>query len=225
MVVFLSPASIHTQLFCWLLFQSCFTYFQARLRITRWQTATTIGTSELHRNVSYLWAIPLCLLAANFGMHAFPDQGPVLKMVFFCAFFLGHAGLHAAFVLFAVPRAVKGNNLPTKTYQEALASTRGATYLNTNPIEVLKSQLSKAELPARGHKTKIPLVLYEVGREDLQPGAERKYYDIAKTEWTPTWIIDEIRATIAEWWCALHRAASCPAVSTELDSPRSNLSK
>eukprot|EP00419_Tripos_fusus_P073745 CAMPEP_0172896522 /NCGR_PEP_ID=MMETSP1075-20121228/155695_1 /TAXON_ID=2916 /ORGANISM="Ceratium fusus, Strain PA161109" /LENGTH=123 /DNA_ID=CAMNT_0013751947 /DNA_START=282 /DNA_END=650 /DNA_ORIENTATION=- len=121
-------------------------------------------------------------------------------MSMFWAFFFGHAGLHAVFVRFVVPAAVKANNEPTKTYQEAMARTRGATYLNTNPIEVLKSQLSSTELLAEGQKTTRPLVLYEVGREDLQPGAEKKYYDIATKEWGPSLIYDEIRTEIAETW-------------------------
>jgi len=205
MLVFLAPSSIHTKLFGWLLFQSCFTYLQARVRITRWQTATTIGSDKLHKQVSYLWAIPLGFLAANFGTHVTPDLGAYFKLTMFCLFFIVQVGLHAAFVRFVVPLSAKYTRLPTKTYQEVLASTKGATYRNTNPIEVLKSQSSNAESTVEGQQTMPPLVHYEVGREDLQPGAEKKFFDITKTRWSSELLMNEIQTNMMPMRRRLHR--------------------
>eukprot|EP00927_Polykrikos_kofoidii_P066669 TRINITY_DN62226_c0_g1_i1.p1 TRINITY_DN62226_c0_g1~~TRINITY_DN62226_c0_g1_i1.p1 ORF type:complete len:954 (-),score=77.92 TRINITY_DN62226_c0_g1_i1:85-2757(-) len=199
MMVFLAPAGIHTRLFLWLLFQTCLTYVLARWRFTRWQTATTVGTNRLHTDVSYLWAIPLGLLAANFGFHV--SSNKLQKIVFFITFFIAHLVLHVCFVTFVLPATARREQFSATRFSEAVRKTMGPTYVNTNAVEVLKRNAFCQEGTAsNAFGAVMPeqkrLVLYRIGKEDLQPGSEQKYYDLDAKVWSPQTLVEELSTEI-----------------------------
>eukprot|EP00930_Biecheleria_cincta_P039519 TRINITY_DN27165_c0_g1_i1.p1 TRINITY_DN27165_c0_g1~~TRINITY_DN27165_c0_g1_i1.p1 ORF type:complete len:1344 (+),score=179.91 TRINITY_DN27165_c0_g1_i1:34-4065(+) len=173
MLCFLAPSNVHKILMPALAFFAVFTYLMARKRILSWQTAVTIGTDDLHRLESYLWALPLGLLAANLGVHVAPvensgDRIGDKSLLFGGIFFVGHVVSHFCFVRFVIPSMMRlSTKPPDETYEQAFRRHKGATYRCTNPIEVLK--------PSHVGGGSDQLVFYRVGKEHLQPNAHRTY--------------------------------------------------
>lgn len=170
MLVFFAPTNLHIQLFAMLAFFAGFTYVIARKRLLHWSSCTRIGDMSLHRAVSYLWSLPLALLAANVGSRVMPGEtaklGSGTVFSWGLGFFVGHVLLHILFVRFAVPATGQVGWLPDYTYSEALKLSKGASYLNTNPVEVLKSQ---------DNILADRLTYYCQGKEYLQADSGRHY--------------------------------------------------
>jgi len=167
-LVFFAPANLHIRLFAWLVFFAFFSYIQARKRLLSWQTAIAIGDRSLHDAASYLWALPLSMLAANVGSNL---EGDDEVFVGYAGLFgIGHFVLHALFVKFVVPLSDLHDDVPQQTYSEALKKCQGATYRNTNPVETLKS----IRKPWEG-----VLTFYCRGKEYLQVEFDR-YYENAE---------------------------------------------
>eukprot|EP00930_Biecheleria_cincta_P004899 TRINITY_DN105828_c0_g1_i1.p1 TRINITY_DN105828_c0_g1~~TRINITY_DN105828_c0_g1_i1.p1 ORF type:complete len:935 (-),score=133.36 TRINITY_DN105828_c0_g1_i1:87-2867(-) len=138
-IVFFAPAGMHCPLFLMLALFAVLTYVIARKRVLAWETATYLGNRTLHDLMSYLWAWPLALLAANVGSRVSPLDSRLMPAIYGVGFFCGHVLLHCLFVALVVPCTGQRCKLPGLRYQEALKLTQGATYRNTNPVEVLKS--------------------------------------------------------------------------------------
>merc|ERR1711920_314515 len=104
------------------------------------------------------------------GSHCTTDD-PKLCMLLGLTFFVIHVILHSSFVRFVVPATKALPKPPTESYSDAVTRTKGATYLNTNPVEVLKSLQS----PKTGASAPHPLTFYCIGKEHLQPDSFQKY--------------------------------------------------
>eukprot|EP00930_Biecheleria_cincta_P026390 TRINITY_DN18607_c0_g1_i1.p1 TRINITY_DN18607_c0_g1~~TRINITY_DN18607_c0_g1_i1.p1 ORF type:complete len:394 (-),score=38.89 TRINITY_DN18607_c0_g1_i1:161-1288(-) len=198
MVVFLAPTRTHVELFGWLMFFSVFTYIQARKRFLSWNTFAELGDKSLHDTMSYLWALPMALLAANMGSNMSTDSASSSEqqargsasMGVVCA--LVHVIIHVVFVRFVIPCTGRYSRVPNETYLQALQKRQGATYLNTNPVEVL---LSRQETAATGG---TGLTFYSRGKEYLQYDRDL-YYQSARgsvygmkamlAEYTPGFVI------------------------------------
>ncbi|CAE8688559.1 unnamed protein product [Polarella glacialis] len=168
MLTFLAPSSTHWKLYLALLFFAVFVYLINRVRILRWQSAAQFNTSDLHIAESYLWALPLALLAAVFGSHIGPQDrsgsigAGVLAFILHCVF-------HFIFVRWVVPwscgRSEKKNS--ARSYNELIGKlSAAATYRNTNPIEVLKNHSSEGS---------GSLVFFRPGKEYLQTDSSKNY--------------------------------------------------
>jgi len=160
-----------------LLFFPCLLYIINRIRILRWQSATYLSTNYNNKLEMYMWSLPLGILAAAVGIHLVDSQsidesqGQIIGwfMLAGLLFFIAHVILHCLFVRFVIPR-VATLELSDESYEDAKAKRHApATYLNTNPVEVLMS-----EQP--GYQNGPPLILWSVGKDYLQPGGKRPHY-------------------------------------------------
>eukprot|EP00928_Gymnodinium_smaydae_P007177 TRINITY_DN12595_c0_g5_i1.p1 TRINITY_DN12595_c0_g5~~TRINITY_DN12595_c0_g5_i1.p1 ORF type:complete len:1133 (-),score=116.83 TRINITY_DN12595_c0_g5_i1:462-3824(-) len=181
-VTFISPGSKHLQLWAALVLFSVLTYGINRIRILRWQSKTFYSTDVLHRTQCYLWSLPVAVLAATFGMNVAGPQTLLQTFFFWFAGFFGQLVLYIAFVTFVLPAFRRPPKLQPKTYDEASENVK-ATYMNTNPVEVLRSRLKdfqceRSEGYCPSHIRK--LVLYRPGREHLQPNADSHYEGLDK---------------------------------------------
>ncbi|CAJ1334160.1 unnamed protein product [Effrenium voratum] len=159
----------HRLLFPLLILFSGVAYVQYRVRILRWDSANWQGTKGLHACQSVYWCIPLGLLAATWeraskkaaledystGWHAF----------------VWHCMAHFIFLRFVLPGLEPSVPSSELSYEEALSQLGGragmADYLNTNPVEVLKSHFSPE--PCTG----LRLIYYRSDKEYLQARATK----------------------------------------------------
>merc|ERR1740123_16983 len=101
LLTFMSPAQIHYKLFGALLVFAGLTYSINRVRILRWQSVATYSTTTLNKAESYLWALPLAVLAGAFGCQLRPDFFG--RATFGFAAGLNHLVVHCVFVRFILP--------------------------------------------------------------------------------------------------------------------------
>lgn len=174
LLTFLAPSRVHWKLFLALLGWVIFLYPQVRLRMLRYQAPTFLATNELHQLESYLWALPVGLLAATFASNVDYRTSTSSKLAGSLAFF-GHVLLHWAFVRMVVPRLVPIPERVPVTYSEVRDKFRiMATYRNCNPIEVLRSRLNSHDAD---EELVEALTFWKAGKEFLQPQAHRNYVD------------------------------------------------
>jgi len=183
-VCFFAPGRNSWKLFMAYLIFAVFLYCQNRWRLLRWQTMCYFGTRDLHVSESYLWGLPLGILAAAFGCRLAPvffgpDAGVGASVGLGCASFVGHNLLQICFLRSIGTRFRRGKQEKkardlnqveyNKTYEHAETQNHmGANYRNTNPIEVLKSQYMSGEQRSFAPEEE-PLVFYKWGKGHLQP--------------------------------------------------------
>lgn len=160
--MFFVPSRDHWKISMAYLVFGGFLYVQMRYKILRWQSASCYGTKDEHVTTSYLWALPLGILAASWGSDY--GTGWWSGIFFGILAFLGHNVLHFLFVRYVITWAPhEWEALERQTFWEALEKSGSlADYCNTNPVEVLRSRyLTKATIE--------PMVFYRAGKDHLQP--------------------------------------------------------
>jgi len=173
LVTFLAPGRQHYKIFGAYLIFAVFLYCQNRYRILRWQSMTYFGTNDLHVTETYLWGLPLGILAAAFAAR-FGSTAEMTVGLGVGAFVL-HNVFHYIFArcyLFRQP--VVDRQSTAFSYSHALSRCNVvlANYRNTNPIEVLKSQYLPVEVrssPETPTPENAPLTFYKWGKTHLQP--------------------------------------------------------
>lgn len=142
MVTFmLAPGKVHRIVFPLLGFFASFLYCQVRVRILRWESSCYYASKRLDECEAYFWALPLAVLAAAFERQF--KRRAALADFTGLRWFIYHIVGHILFLKFVLP-TMETQLPPSKvTYEEARKQLNGsaalADYLNTNPIEVLKS--------------------------------------------------------------------------------------
>lgn len=164
----IAPGYIHRWLFP---FMGCFSlllYMQCRTRILRWESDTYYGSNRLHSCESAFWSLPLGLLAAAWERqhHTGPLNGTTGWR-----WFLLHVFAHLAFLRYVLPTFEPNMPASDLKYRDAIRHPHGhvvlADYLNTNPIEVLKSH----EQNYQGRR----LVYYRKDKDYLQEHAIKEF--------------------------------------------------
>merc|ERR1712046_170698 len=127
----------HLWLFVAYLGWALFLYAQMRTRILYFQQYTCFGQRRLHTAEALLWSIPLGILAASLWKELYEEKYGVQG-------FLMHVGFHIVFVVFVLPRGFRKRPTSSKlNFDDARQALEGhaklCTYLNCNPVEVLKS--------------------------------------------------------------------------------------
>jgi len=167
----MSPSSQHRFIFPMLLVAATVLYVQCRFRILRWESRSHYGNRGLHDVEAFYWAIPLGLLAAAWERNM--SNTYCEETLCGWRFFVIHLLMHILFLWFVVPRQEPQMPACDIEYKNALHRLNGkaglANYLNTNPIEVLKSHLQQ-ETSAGQH-----LIYYRLDKEYLQPRATKIY--------------------------------------------------
>jgi len=165
----LGPSMYHRIFFPLLIVFSAVAYAQYRVRVLRWDSACFQGTKSLHVCQSFYWCFPLGLLAAAWERQlkeVSSNDGKTGWHGFFV-----HCMLHFIFLRFVLPGLEPAVPSSELSYSEALAQLGGraglADYLNTNPVEVLKSH--NAPEPCTG----LRLIYYRPDKEHLQRRATK----------------------------------------------------
>jgi len=143
MTFFFLPGEYHKILFLCLGLFALFLYVQVRLRFLRFESDTYFGSDNLHRAESCWWSLPLGILAGAWERrtHKARDPSVYLPMYVGWHWFLMHVFGHLAFLKYVLPTFEPKLPANPYTYQMTMSHEKAglAIYLNTNPIEVLKS--------------------------------------------------------------------------------------
>jgi len=178
---FMAPGRSHAFIFAGLFAFAAVTFAVNHVRILRWQSATLYSSWVLNRCEAYLWGLPLAVLAAAFGHNFGESLSEKFGLASFS--FLCHLTMHILFVRYVLSETSDqlGAHRPLDTtpYEERAASVV-ADYRNTNPIEVLKSNLPNREVRTRSSRIlgDHRLVMFQPGREHLQPESSNWYEGI-----------------------------------------------
>merc|ERR1712137_995444 len=112
----MAPSRNHWKIFLAYFIFGLFLYCQNRYRILRWQSATYFSTKDLHNTESYLWALPMSILAATFGARF--GNAPFTHGA---AAAIGHIILHILFMRYVIgARSHTDVNNQAEPYSEAL---------------------------------------------------------------------------------------------------------
>jgi hypothetical protein len=166
-----SPNSRHWILFlaftCWV----ALLYFQNRLRILRWQTRAHFGSPDPSNTQAYLWSVPVGVLAGTFGAHWSDCSTTWYRTAFGVGAFIVHIVGHCL-VLHGINIWMAKTEVDEQEYADAIKRhPTPATYLNTNPVEVLKSRMDSANVSLRQ-----PLIYYKCGKDYLQKPDSKLYF-------------------------------------------------
>eukprot|EP00439_Symbiodinium_sp_Y106_P068779 s1977_g11.t1 len=160
----LGPTMYHRVFFLLMIVFSGVAYIQYRIRVLRWDSACFQGTKSLHACQAAYWCFPLGLLAAAWerSWKAVPRNDLFTGWHGFTA----HCMTHFIFLRFVLPGLEPSVPSSQLSYSEALSQLGGtaglADYLNTNPIEVLKSHVVPELF------TRQRLIYYRPDKEYLQ---------------------------------------------------------
>jgi len=162
----IGPSRQHRFIFPWLLVAAAILYVQNRYRILRWELRSFYGSRSLHDVEAVYWALPLGLLAAAWERNMAPNSTELLQGK---RFFFTHLFMHLLFLRYVVPQ--QQPQMPAsrieykKTFERLGGKACLADYLNTNPIEVLKSHFQHETSTIRR------LIYYRLDKEYLQERA------------------------------------------------------
>jgi len=165
----LGPSMHHRALFPLILVFTAVVYVIYRVRILRWETSTYLGEKSLHVCQSVYWMLPLGILAASWerSVHRCTECANLSGARAFAM----HCGFHLLFLRFVLPAFSPEVPSSKLTYTEAIGKLDRkaglADYLNTNPIEVLRSRQQPEVSNGR------QLVFYRIDKEHLQERAAK----------------------------------------------------
>lgn len=149
--------SVHMGRACLVIvFWAGFTYIAQKICHLRFDMLVEYTEPMLHDCVSYLWALPVAMVAAASTFWA-AEAGFVSSSMPWLAFFLS-LGIHWVLLFAILQRQSASSDDGTETY-EAVRERLPYDFFNTNPVHVLKTQLLREG---------TPLVFFQRGKEYLQ---------------------------------------------------------
>lgn len=180
-----APSFGHKILFPLLIVQCFVIYLQSRFKVLRWMSHTLFFSKSLHDCESMFWALPLGFLAAAYERQYFETEGHISSLSTphsglgcFCL----HVLCHFVFLRFILPQ-ISGESVSRNlSYSDLINGSHVtghgqlANYLNTNPVEVLKSHVEGEDGKAKRElSTGEYLVYYRKDMRHLQPASHRTY--------------------------------------------------